>query len=175
MSGWPFGVAARTGLVLAGLTAILDQMSKLWVVHKFWPERGCDPFELANLFNCRAELLPFMDFAMVWNRGISYGLLPADGQLGRWLLIIFSVLAVIGFTIWLCRSSSLLLAVSLGLIIGGAVGNVIDRFLYGAVVDFVSLHYGGVYWYVFNLADAAIVVGAAGLLYQMLITPTKSP
>ncbi len=175
MAGWSSGRYAGRGFLVAGLLALFDQLSKTWVVHQFWPARGCDPFDYTNLYNCRAEILPFVDFAMVWNRGISYGLFASDGGFGRYLLITLSIAAVVGFSIWLLRSGSVWLSASLGLIIGGAVGNVIDRVLYGAVADFVSLHGFGFYWYVFNLADAAIVAGAIGLLYQMFMAPTKSP
>lgn len=160
-------------LLLAALVALSDQVSKFWVVHQFWPARGCDPFDRAMLFNCRAEILPFMDFAMVWNRGISYGLLSSDGALGRYLLIGFTIAAVIGFTIWLLRARGFMLRFSIGLVIGGAIGNLVDRVLYGAVVDFVSLHGFGFYWYVFNIADVAIVAGAMGLVVHLLLAPTK--
>ena len=175
MMKWILGPYSMLGLGLALVTLVLDQISKIWVVRSFWPANGCDPFDYTGLFNCRVEVLPFMDFTMVWNRGISYGLFADYGSVGRILLIVFSLLAVIGFLIWLARAESRLLALSIGLIIGGALGNVIDRVLYGAVADFVSLHGFGYYWYVFNLADAAIVAGAAGLLYEVMLRPTKSP
>ena len=161
------------GVFIALVVAVLDQALKIWVVHQFWPAHGCDPFAYDKLYQCRSEIMPFVDFAMVWNRGISYGLFASDHGFGRLLLIAFTLAAIIGFSLWLYRAEGRLLASSIGLIIGGAIGNVIDRVVYGAVVDFVSLYGFGFYWYVFNLADAAIVVGAAGLLYQMFLVPTK--
>ena len=109
-------------------------------------------------------VLPFLDFVLVWNRGISYGLLQQHEEIGRFGLILFSFVAIIGFLIWLRRIKRGLPALAIGLIIGGALGNAIDRLAYGAVVDFILLHWGDWRWYVFNIADAAIVVAVALLL-----------
>lgn len=158
----------RTGLILALVIFVLDQLSKYWVVHLFWPGQGCQPLEKAIAYKCHYTVTPFMDLTMAWNTGISYGLLSDYGVTGRVLLIAFSLVAIIGFSIWLMRAQSLLLALSIGLVIGGAAGNAVDRVLYEAVADFVSLHAFGFYWYIFNLADVAIVAGAVGLLYDMV-------
>ena len=166
-----WGRFSALGVLVAGVIFALDQLSKTWIVQMFWPEQGCDPF----VNRCRYEVLPFMDFTMAWNTGISYGLLAGHGELGRWLLIVFSVVAVVGFFFWLAQAERKLLALSIGLIIGGAAGNLVDRLVYGAVADFVSLHSFGFYWYIFNVADVAIVAGAAGLLYEVIMAPTKSP
>ena len=168
-----WGHYSAFGLLVAFVTFTLDQLSKYWIVHQFWPSHGCDPFNHAKLYTCRFEVLPFMDFTMAWNTGISYGLLSGNGQLGWILLILFSLLAVLGFCVWLANVEYRLLALSIGLVIGGALGNVVDRVVYGAVADFVSLHGFGFYWYIFNIADVAIVAGAAGLLYELVIRPTK--
>ena len=113
---------------------------------------------------------------LTYNRGISYGLLPQDGELGRWALVALSLAAAVLFAVWMVRAQSWVVAVSLGLLVGGALGNALDRMVYGAVVDFVSLHGFGWYWYVFNLADAAIVAGVVGLLYDAFMgSVTKSP
>ena len=172
MSAGPYVSVAS---LVAGIIFVADQLSKYWVVQLFWPARGCDPFNKVHLFECRAEIFPFMDFTMAWNTGISYGLLAQDSDLGRWLLTLFSIVAAIGFFVWLWRVEQRFLALAIGLIIGGALGNAVDRAVYGAVADFVSLHGFGYYWYIFNVADVAIVAGAAGLLYEMVIRPTKSP
>ena len=166
-----WGRFSALGLLVAGVIFVLDQLSKAWIVQLFWPAQGCNPF----LDRCRYEVLPFLDFIIAWNTGISYGLLSGNGELGRWLLIGFSLAAVLGFFFWLAQADRRLLALSIGLIIGGAAGNVIDRLVYGAVADFVSLHGFGFYWYIFNVADIAIVAGAAGLLYEVILSPTKSP
>jgi signal peptidase II len=124
----------------------------------------------------RLELTPFLDFVLTYNRGISYGLFQQDSESGRWLLVALSVVAAALFTFWMTRTHSRLVAVSLALLNGGAVGNALDRMVYGAVVDFVSLHALGWHWYVFNLADTAIVAGVLGLLYDAIVVGvTKSP
>lgn len=169
MKRYVWGPYSAIGLWVAFCVFLLDQLSKYWIVQIFWPAKGCDPFNEPRLFACQFEVLPFMDFTMVWNRGISYGLLAQDGDFGRWVLIVFSVLAALGFCFWLVRAEGRLMALAIGLIVGGAVGNALDRVVYGAVADFVSLHGFGFYWYIFNVADVAIVAGAAGLLYDLLI------
>jgi signal peptidase II len=105
----------------------------------------------------------------VWNRGISYGLFQQETEVGRWALLAISLAAAVGLSVWMARAGSRLLAASLGLIVGGAVGNAIDRIAYGAVFDFVHFHVGSFSWYVFNIADAAIVAGVMGLVYDALV------
>lgn len=139
------------GIAAAVATFVLDQATKLWVLSLAIPERG--PLRIA----------PFLDITLVWNRGISYGLLQQDG-LGRWLLVAATVAASVGLTVWLMRARHAVVRLALGLIVGGALGNLVDRVAYGAVVDFVHLHAGSFSWYVFNVADAAIVVGVGLLL-----------
>jgi signal peptidase II len=154
-----WGPLARLGLITAAVTALLDQALKLWLLFAFdLQSRGV------------VRLTPFLDLVLIWNKGISYGLFQQDGPLGQWVLLALTTLAVTLLWIWLARSTSRLMAVSLALVIGGAVGNAIDRVAYGAVADFVLLHLTtasfSFKWYVFNLADAAIVAGVAGLLYD---------
>ena len=163
------------GLLIALITFLADQLSKYWIVQIFWPQTGCDPLNFAKAHFCSYRVTPFMDFTMAWNTGISYGLLAQDSDWGRWLLTLFSIIAAIGFFVWLWRVEQRFLALAIGLIIGGALGNAVDRVVYGAVADFVSLHGFGYYWYIFNVADVAIVAGAAGLLYEMVLRPTKLP
>lgn len=155
------GPYTRIGLAVATITGVLDQALKLWLLHVFdLAARGIVPIG------------PMIDLVLTQNPGISYGLFQQEGPLGRWLLIAITGLAIALLWIWLARADSWLTAVALGLIIGGAIGNLIDRMAYGWVADFVLLYlptaYGRFDWYVFNLADAAIVVGAAGLLFQSL-------
>ncbi|MGQ4275249.1 signal peptidase II [Terrihabitans sp. B22-R8] len=149
--------AFRLGLLVALATLVADQALKLWVLFVY---------ELAG--RGRVPIMPFMDFVMVWNRGISYGLFQQDTLIGRLVLLAVSVIASIFLIFWLRKESSRFTALALGLILGGAVGNAIDRAAYGAVADFVLLHAGSFEWYVFNIADAAIVVGVALLLYGAL-------
>ena len=116
---------------------------------------------------------PFFDLVLARNTGISYGLLQTQTRLGEALLLGFKAVAVILLWAWLARAQARLTALSLGLIIGGAIGNAIDRLAYGWVADFVFFHISAAHWrfdwYVFNLADVAIVAGVIGLLYESLI------
>jgi signal peptidase II len=110
---------------------------------------------------------PFLDLVFVKNTGISYSMFDQDSQMGQNLLAAFAILVAIALWIWIARSASgRLMAVSLALIIGGALGNALDRVLLGGVADFFSAHAFGFYWYVFNIADVAIVAGVLGLLYD---------
>jgi signal peptidase II len=150
--------AARIGLAVALLTLVLDQATKLYTLFSFdLPVR--EP----------VHLTPFLSLIVVWNRGISYGLFQQDGNLGRWVLVAVSLAAALGLSFWIRNASGRVLAASLGLIVGGAIGNAIDRVAYGAVFDFIHLHAGPYSWYVFNVADAAIVAGVAGLLYDSFV------
>jgi signal peptidase II len=122
----------------------------------------------------RYEVLPFFDIVMVWNYGISYGLLQATTDLERWLLALTAA-SVTGFLIWWLRSvKDLRLALAIGLIIGGAIGNVIDRIVYGAVADFFLLHAFGYNWYVFNIADMAVVGGVSLMILDLILTEVKA-
>jgi signal peptidase II len=154
-----WGPLTRFGLGAAALAAAADQALKLWLVFVFdLQARGL------------VRLTPFLDLVLIWNKGISYGWFQQDGPLGQWALLGVKIAAVALLWIWLARASSRLTALSIGLIIGGAVGNAIDRIAYGAVADFVLFHVTttgfSFKWYVFNLADVAIVAGVVGLLYD---------
>jgi len=156
-----WGPLSAFGLFVAAVSCLADQAAKFWlllVLHL--ASRGPVP------------LTPFAQLVLTWNTGISYGLFPQNGPIGPWALLGFKVAAVVFLWIWLVRSPSRMTALALGLIIGGAVGNAIDRLHWPGVMDFVLLHLetGGFSfrWYVFNLADVAIVAGVAGLLYESL-------
>jgi len=156
---WIFVISpARLGSLAAILTLVFDQASKLWLY-----------FVVDIATRQPIPLAPFLEFVLVWNRGISYGLLQQESQWGRWLLVAIPIVVAIGLSIWMRRTAGRLVALSVGLIVGGAIGNAIDRVAYGAVLDFVHFHVGTFSWYVFNVADAAIVAGVAGLLYDSLI------
>jgi signal peptidase II len=157
-----WGPLSPLGLGVAALTALADQANKAWMLYVF--DIGAkSPVTIA----------PFFDLVLVWNQGISYGLLPQQGALGRLGLILFAIAASLALAIWLARQTSKLAAASIGFIIGGAIGNAIDRMVYGAVADFFSFHAFGFEWYVFNIADTAIVAGVVGLLYESLFTGHK--
>jgi signal peptidase II len=147
--------ASRLPLLAYGVAAavvVLDQLSKWWILEVArLPERGQIP------------VLPFFELTMVWNRGVSFGLLQA-GEAARWLLVAFAFAVVIALLAWVRRVDRKLVAVGLGLIIGGAIGNnLIDRIRFGAVADF--LDFSGLWFpWVFNVADSAITVGVILLL-----------
>ena len=155
------GPLTRLGLIVAAIACALDQVVKLWLLFVF---------NLAN--RGIVHLTPFLDFVLTWNTGISYGLFPQESDFGRYVLLALKLAAVVVLWVWLARAELRLTAVALGLIIGGAFGNAIDRLAYGAVADFVLFHINtpsfNFTWYVFNLADAAIVAGVIGLLYESL-------
>lgn len=155
--GKPLFWGARSPLVgaiaLGGAGA--DQAVKLWMIHGF---------DLASRGS--VELLPFFDLVMVWNYGISYGLFQQGSAAGQVLLAAFTVVATVLLWVWGARVGDKVAAVSLGLIVGGAIGNGIDRLAYGAVADLFHFHVATFSWYVFNLADVWIVAGVAGLLYD---------
>jgi signal peptidase II len=117
----------------------------------------------------RVPVLPFFNLVMVWNPGISYGLFPASSWIGTAALVVFSVIAVAGLSWWLWNTNSQSLAIGLGLVIGGAIGNnLIDRVVYGRVADFFHFYAFGYDWYVFNVADIAITLGAIAIIYEVL-------
>lgn len=152
------------GLLVALVVLVADQATKGLVLA--WSASWSAPLR---------PVAPFLDFTALWNYGISYGLFP-QGETGRWVLVAIKVAAAILFAVWLARARGRLEAFALGLLIGGAIGNAVDRVVYGAVFDFVSLHAFGYRWYVFNLADVAVVVGVGLLLYDAFLGgASKSP
>jgi signal peptidase II len=119
-------------------------------------------------------VLPFFNLVMVWNPGISYGLFPASSVLGTAMLVLISLAAVAGLGYWLWGMTSLSLAVGVGMVIGGALGNLIDRLAYGRVADFFHFYGFGYDWYVFNVADIAITLGAVAIIYEVLKPQTDA-
>jgi signal peptidase II len=165
-----WGPLSILGLGVALVTGIADQASKLWLLYAFDLES-----------RVRVAITPFIDLVVTWNTGISYGLFQQHGRFGVWALLVFKAAALVFLWIWLARVSSRLTAVALGLIIGGAIGNAIDSLHWPGVMDFVLFHIQtaswSFSWYVFNLADAAIVAGVVGLMYDSLrvVSPQKRP
>jgi len=148
-----WGPNSQLGLWVIVATFIVDQAHKWWMINVYQIPKGQ-----------RIPVTPFLDLVYVINKGVSYGML--DGT-GPWLLTGFAILISAMMWIWLSQAATMrVLAVSLGLIIGGALANALDRVHLGGVADFFSLHAFGFYWYVFNIADVAIVAGVAGLLYD---------
>jgi signal peptidase II len=170
LSSYLYGPLSRFGIVVAAFAAAIDQGAKLWLLHVF---------DLAA--KAPVHLGPFIDLVLAWNTGISFSLFPQVGPLGQWALLGVKAAAVALLWVWLARAGSRLTALAIGLIIGGALGNAIDRAAYGAVADFVLFHITAeswtFRWYVFNLADVAIVAGVVGLLYESTLAkaPQKRP
>lgn len=148
---------------LAALVIVLDQLSKAWIVH------GLHFVEGSSL-----PLVGPLRLTFVYNQGISFGLLQGSG-LGRWLLAAFSAAVAIALIIWARRAGRLWLTVGIGLVAGGAIGNLVDRVLIGQVIDFIDVSAIGFFPWVFNIADSAINVGVAILLIDQLFTPDRKP
>ena len=116
----------------------------------------------------------YLDFILVFNTGISYGLFSGGGDFQKWILISLSILIIIFLLSFIRNESSILSKLSISFIIGGALGNVLDRFTYGAVVDFISLHAKGFSWYIFNIADMFIVIGVILFILSQFILSKKN-
>jgi signal peptidase II len=148
------------GLVVAALVMLADQLAK-WVV--------AGPLHLRG--RGTIEIVSFFDLKWVENYGVSMGFLTADGPLGRWLLVGLTAVIATGVLVWMWRERQRADVVALGMVLGGAVGNILDRTRFGHVVDYADLHFGN--WHpflVFNVADAAITVGVLLLVLRALIT-----
>lgn len=150
-----WGPLSALGVTVAAIAYIGDQ------AHKWWMLSVLDIAATGPI-----TVTSFFDLVMVWNRGVSYGLFQQDSAVGVFVLAAFPFVVAAGLVVWLAASTRALVAFALGLIIGGALGNATDRIVYGAVADFFSFHAFGYQWYVFNLADVAIVAGVAILLYD---------
>lgn len=155
----------RLGLFIAAAVVVFDQATKLVIVHVVM-----DPSRTI-------EVTPFFNIVLVWNRGISFGLLSAGSAWMPWLLSGVAIVIAGALLVWLTRVETRLTAAALGLVIGGAVGNVIDRVFYArqAVTDFLDFHVGGYHWPAFNVADSAITVGVGLLLIDSLIAFRRPP
>jgi signal peptidase II len=158
-----WGPLSSLGLTLAGLSFVADQLFKWWML------RALDIAAVQPII-----VTPFFSLVLAWNQGVSYGWFAQSGSLGQIILIAVSLLASVFLWIWLARTASPLTASGLGLIIGGALGNVIDRIIYGAVADFFLFHAFGFSWYIFNIADIAIVAGVLALIYES-VTESRRP
>ncbi|NHN87612.1 signal peptidase II [Acetobacter conturbans] len=152
------------GLSSASVTFLLDQLSKHWILFDFrLPEKGS------------VAICPGLNFTMVWNHAITFGMFGGAGSAGRIIFSTVSLVIVAGLLAWMARTPRPLIALLAGAITGGAVGNVLDRLRYGAVVDFIHAHAFGWSWYVFNVADAAIVCSVIGLILDSLYRERQCP
>lgn len=157
-------MSLRLGLPVAAGILVADQASKWWILKVArLPDVGQIPLLAAGPFG--------LDLTMVWNRGVTFGLFSGEGAWNHLILALLAA-AIAGFLLrWMVRAENRLTAVALGAVVGGAIGNVIDRVRFGAVVDFVDAHAWGWHWYVFNVADAAIVCGVLALVADALFRP----
>jgi lipoprotein signal peptidase len=146
------------GFLLGAAVLLADQASKYWVLHG------------AGLTDGHfLVLLPVLNFVLVWNPGVTFGMLTNLGGIGWALLAAVAVAVVAGLGIWLWRSDQMIKSLAIGAIMGGAAGNVIDRLRFGAVVDFIQAHLGAYSFYVFNVGDSAIVCGVGVLMLESLL------
>jgi signal peptidase II len=164
-------LAARSALagLLVPLIVAVDQFAKWLVLNEpRFNALGC----LERTTPCgKIEISGIFDLTMLWNRGMSYGLFQSEGAM-RWVLVGVTLAIAIGFAVWLLRASRWLTALALALVVGGAIGNLIDRVRFGAVVDFFD--FSGLFFpYVFNVADAAITVGAVLLFFDQFLLSRK--
>lgn len=164
----------RLGLIVAGTLCVFDQLTKWLILKQVFPGYAPD-----SLFAPAAiPVTGFFNIVLVWNRGVSFGLFSSDSA---WTPVFLSVLAllIVGFlSYWLCKAHRRLLAVSIGFVIGGAIGNVVDRVIHGAVVDFLDFYLPGTslpHWPAFNLADVGISVGAVLILVDGLFERREKP
>jgi signal peptidase II len=147
------------GLSIAALIVVLDQLTKWWLLQTMQQSGGRF-----------VELTDFFAIVLVWNRGVSFGMFnSADAALNGVVFSLLAAVIVVALLVWLRRSATGLIACAIGLVIGGAVGNVIDRLRLGAVVDFLDFHVGLWHWPAFNVADAAICVGVGLMVIDGLI------
>lgn len=142
----------------AGVAVIAFACDRL---HKWWTLNILDLPSVGSI-----KLTQNFDLVMAWNKGVSYGLFQAESTAGRIGLVVFALAIVIGLGLWLAKADNKALAIAIGLIIGGALGNVLDRLAYGAVADFFSFHAFGFYWYIFNVADIWIALGVGLILLE---------
>lgn len=153
----------KSGSLAAVVVIILDQATKWWILTSVMsPPR-------------RIPVTGFFDLVLVFNRGVSFGLLGGAPSWATAALIVFALLLSTALCIWMWRADNLLLGTALGFVVGGAIGNVIDRFLHGAVVDFLDFHVAGYHWPAFNVADSAITVGVVLLILDSLNSRPAAP
>ena len=158
-----FSTHFRKGLIVSAVVLLVDWLTKWWIVSTVMqPPRII-------------EVTPFFNLVMGWNFGISFGFLNSTPALSEWLLPMVVVVITGALGVWLYRTDRLRPALSLGLIIGGALGNLVDRLRFGAVADFLDFHAFGVHWPAFNIADSAITVGAVVLILDSLFDRDEKP
>lgn len=154
----------RLGMLCALIAFVFDQLSKIWLV---------DHLKLEQVQG-GIDVLPIFKLVMVWNYGISFGMFSdANDAARRWVLIAVAVAITTVMVLWLYKARHSMLSLGLGLVIGGAIGNVVDRMRWGAVADFFYFHYESWYWPAFNIADSAIFIGVVLLCWDSIVNPEK--
>jgi signal peptidase II len=157
-SGVFFTPTLRRGLLIASGVLILDQLTKWWILLSVM-----NPPQLI-------EIMPMFNLVLTWNRGVSFGLFAMGTDLGPWILSIVALVIVGVLLFWLRKAEGKLVPAAIGLIVGGAIGNVIDRMVHGAVVDFLDVYWGIYHWPAFNVADSGITIGAILLVVDSLFS-----
>ena len=152
----------RLGLIVALVSILIDQASKWWILVEIM-----DPPKVIPVTS-------LLNFVLTWNRGVSFGLFNNEGNFGPWFFSILAIIIVGILLIWLRKAETKVQSISLGFIIGGAIGNVIDRVNHQAVLDFIDFHLGSSHWPAFNAADSFITLGAVVLIVDSLFSPQKN-
>lgn len=160
--------ARSIGLLFAFIGLVLDQAFKLWLLFSY-------QIENVLMLSGPVRLAPFFDLILVRNKGISYGWFQQDSEMGRYGLIGFTLVVALILLFLILKGKEKLMSLALGLVLGGALGNVLDRVLHGAVIDMFHFHWKSFSWYVFNPADCWIALGAFVLVYDALFGKAKNP
>ncbi len=153
----------RLGLCVAGVIVVADQITKWWVLAEFLDNPRIVP------------VTDFFNLVLVWNRGVSFGLFASSAQWMPYILAGLAIVISVFLVMWLRKADNRVLAAGLGFVLGGAVGNVIDRFMHQAVVDFLDFHAFGYHWPAFNIADSSIFIGVVLILYDGLFENRRKP
>ena len=164
----------RLGIIIIFITFFLDQISKLWILQQFVYSKGLEINPYIYYYSV-IELLPFLNIRLVWNTGISFSLFSSAGVLTMYVILAIQVIIVSLIIFWMKKSNNIMQFALFGLIVGGAMGNIYDRFVYGAVVDFIDVFYSNYHFPTFNLADAAISIGCLMWFYDSLFANKNYP
>ena len=158
-----FSTHFRKGLMVLALVLAADQITKWWILSTVMQPPRVIP------------VTPFFNLVLGWNRGVSFGILNSESLISAWLLPLAVIAIIVALGVWLTRADRPRVAVALGLIIGGAIGNLVDRLRFGAVTDFLDFYAAGFHWPAFNLADSGITVGAIVLILDSLFVREEKP
>ena len=150
------------GLLIAIFAFFIDQLSKWWILIFVM-----DPPKVISV-------TPFFNLVLAWNKGVSFGMFSDQGDSGAWILSAIAILITLVLVFWLVKAKTNITAIGLGVIIGGAIGNVIDRLTHGAVLDFLDFYVNNFHWPAFNAADSFITIGAITLIWESLFYQHKS-